>query len=223
MAARPPESSTAATTSGHSKDHSLRSEAAGAQPDRLRRRRGSGRRPAWSNGNTSDDPTYIPTWDQLAKLTWDTGLPLCRGHGSGLREMRCGQIHRRRRAGFITCRCAAQGRRWCSGPGCKTTSRTGPRRTVRRAPASATRDQVWSVREAPCRRRRGTESRGSTTQASSSATRPLAPPDREGGPRHRGRPGWQAGLPAVLAADFGGRACRSRGRDRLRGRRQTDP
>ena len=90
-----------------------------------------------ADGNTNDDPTHIPTWDALVKLTGGPGFlyvadcKLASGEAMGHISRGGGRFitvlpRSRKEDGAFHAR------------GCRTTSRPGRKRTARPAPALAT-------------------------------------------------------------------------------------
>ena len=213
---------TAAITFGHSKDHRpdlkqlvyiLTVSGDHAVPVILHR---------LADGNTSDDPTHIPTWDQLVKLTGHTGFLYVADC-----KLACGDAMRHIDRGggrFITVlprsrKEDAAFRAWMQ-------DHQPDWAQAHRAPGArlGDPDQVWSVCEAPWPSAEGyrivwvhdsgKQQRDAATRARRTGKAVRAIEDDLAEP---------AGLPAVPAAHRRGRACRRRGRDRPRGRRQMGP
>ena len=164
-----------------------------------------------ADGNTSDDPTHIPTWNQLVKLTGGPGF-LYVADCKAASEEAVGHIHRRG-GRFITVLPRSRKEDAAFRAWMQDHHRPGPKPTARPA-GSAIQTRCGPPARRPGPHRRVTASCGCATAASSSATPPPAPEDREGREGDRGGPGRAAVLPAEPAANRHGGALRRRGRPR---------
>ena len=126
-----------------------------------------------ADGNTSDDPTHIPTSDRLVRLTGGPGLPLCRRLQARLGGGDRWYPPRRRPVRY---RAAAQPQ---GGRGVPRLD-AGPRARLGRSSPRARPDRRAGPGSGPPARRRGPPRKGTawcrcTTAASGSATPPPVP------------------------------------------------
>ena len=176
-----------------------------------------------ADGNTSDDPTHIPTWDAAGEADRARRVSCTSPTASWLAARRCRHIHGRG-GRFITVlprsrKEDAAFRAWMQDhqPAWAEAHREPGARL-------GDPDQVWSVCEAPWPSAEGyrivwvhdsgKQQRDAATRARRIEKAVRAIEDDLAA---------QAGLPAVPAAHRRGRARRRRGRDRRRGRHQVGP